>query len=162
MRRQVRELAAPTPGRRRRSWPRRAGVASCVAAGLLVGLTQMAFVEDRSAEARAEATAAVKALRDGDLLALDEQLAANRGRRDFAYHFTSQTTPRMLGDALGAVAGTGEVAPSGRTSTRTRMSSPSPTWRAPPPWPPTAPGPTPCSRRGPTSRTRIRFRYFSF
>jgi hypothetical protein len=63
---------------------------------------------DPSAEmqARASADAAFRALRVGDLRALDQQLASNRGDAEFAYFFAAQVTPRDLGDALASVAGT--------------------------------------------------------
>ncbi|GEL93851.1 hypothetical protein CCO02nite_05090 [Cellulomonas composti] len=60
---------------------------------------------------RADARAALRALDDGDLVALDELLTANRGRGDFAYHFASGATPRELGDALATVAGTSKDIP---------------------------------------------------
>ena len=62
-------------------------------------------MEDPFAEVRADAHSALEALADGDLAALGVQLASHRGQGDFAYFFTSQTTPRALGDALAGVAG---------------------------------------------------------
>lgn len=55
--------------------------------------------------ARYEAWAAARSLQSGDLDAVEERLADNRGNPDFAYYFTSKVTPRDLGDALATVAG---------------------------------------------------------
>ena len=97
--------------RRWRLWFGRAGIVLSVIAGLIVASTQLPFVNDPLAEVRADAHAAFQALNAGDLAALDLQLAANRGQSDFAYFFTSKTTPRALGDALSTVAGESKDAP---------------------------------------------------
>lgn len=60
---------------------------------------------------RADARAAVKALKKGDLVAVQERLTANRGGSDFAYFFASSVSPRDLGDALATVAGESEDQP---------------------------------------------------
>jgi len=78
-----------------------------LAAGLVVGLIRP-HGSDHPVTVRTEAAAAVESLQAGDLTALEQQLSSNRGRRDFAYYFTSQTTPRELGDALSSVAGSDE------------------------------------------------------
>lgn len=62
-------------------------------------------MKDPLAEVRSDAHSAIRALANGDLAALEVQLADHRGRADFAYLFASQTTPRALGDALAGVAG---------------------------------------------------------
>ena len=99
------------PDRRWRRLSPRAGLALCVVAGLVAASTRLPFIQDPLAEVRADAHAAIQALDAGDLAALDVQLAAHRGQADFAYFFTSKTTPRALGDALAAVAGESEDAP---------------------------------------------------
>ena len=99
------------PTRRLRLLMARAGLALCVVAGLVVASTQLPFLKDPLAEVRAEARSAIQALEAGDLLALDRQLAANRGQADFAHFFTSQAAPRTLGDALASVAGESQEAP---------------------------------------------------
>jgi hypothetical protein len=86
-------------------------LAVAMVAGLVVAYTQLSIFHDRQWQIRRDASAAVQALQKGDLVALDKQLAAHRGQTDFAYYFTSQTTPRALGDALASVAGTGSSAP---------------------------------------------------
>lgn len=53
-------------------------------------------------DARDDANAAVRAMRNGDLAALDRQLSGNSGGRQFAYYFASQVSPRELGDAVAA------------------------------------------------------------
>ncbi|MFT4008829.1 MAG: hypothetical protein QM655_02185 [Nocardioidaceae bacterium] len=77
-----------------------------IIAGAAIAYTQLPTFHDQQWKDHREAAAAVKALRKPDLAALDKQLAAHRGSPDFAYLFASQTTPRMLGDALASVAGT--------------------------------------------------------
>ena len=99
------------PPRRSRLLITRAGLALCVVATLVVASTKLPFIKDLLPGVRADARAAIQALDIGDLAALDVQLAAHRGQADFAYFFTSQTTPRALGDALAAVAGESEDAP---------------------------------------------------
>ncbi|WP_100415358.1 GH-E family nuclease [Mumia flava] len=80
-------------------------------AGLVGASTQLPFIKDPLDEVRADAQAAIKALDAGDLVALEAQLAANRGQADFAYYFTSETTPRALGDALSTAAGESDDTP---------------------------------------------------
>ena len=80
-------------------------------AALLISLTGVFTYRDYLWGARADARAAIRALKDGDLVALDKRLAANRGRSDFAYFFVSKATPRDLGDALATVAGKSKDAP---------------------------------------------------
>lgn len=99
------------PSRRWRLLIARTGLALSVVAGLVVASTQLPFLRDPFAEVRADARTALAALDARDLVALDSQLAANRGEADFAYFFTSQTTPRALGDALSSVAGASQDAP---------------------------------------------------
>ncbi|KRA32498.1 hypothetical protein ASD81_13145 [Nocardioides sp. Root614] len=89
----------------------RAGLALCIVAGLVVASTQLPSIKDPLAEVRADAHAAIEALEAGDLVALETRLAANRANADFAYFFTSRTTPRALGDALASVASGTYVAP---------------------------------------------------
>lgn len=96
-------------------WGLRMGLSAlvlAVLAGLVVaGLRYLPSNPSAEAQARDDANAAVRALRSGDLADLGQHLAANRGERDFAYFFASQTTPRELGDALSSVAGPGGDAP---------------------------------------------------
>jgi hypothetical protein len=89
------------PMRRRRA--AQAGMAFLVVAMLLGAFVRTLAVTD--SQVRDDAGAAIEALRDGDLVAVDGQLAAHLGQPDFAYAFTSQATPRALGDALATVAG---------------------------------------------------------
>ena len=86
-------------------------LALAVVAGLVVGgLRYLPQHEPTAAEqAHADAAVALRALRAGDLPALEQHLAAHRGNRDFAYYFASQATPRDLGDALSTGAGTGDA-----------------------------------------------------
>gem|GEM_PF-5181892 len=94
-------------------WDLRIGfslLALAVVASLVVaGLRFTPQHEPTAAElAQADAAVALRTLRDGDLTALEERLATHRGNRAFAYYFSSQATPRDLGDALSTVAGTGD------------------------------------------------------
>lgn len=94
-------------------WGLRLGVAFlalAVGAGLIFGGVRYLPQHEPTAAERAQTDAAValRALRAGDLPALEQHLAAQRGNRDFAYYFASQATPRDLGDALSTVAGTGD------------------------------------------------------
>lgn len=82
-----------------------------VVATLVVSLVGIYGFRDYLWGARADARAAVRALNDGDLVGLEKRLALNRGEPDFAYFFTSETTPRALGDALATVAGASKDAP---------------------------------------------------
>lgn len=59
---------------------------------------------DPVASTSSDAGLAVQSLRDGELETLEGYLAAYRGNEDFAYHFTSETDPRTLGDAIGTLA----------------------------------------------------------
>lgn len=88
-------------GRRGRLVLRSVGLLTVMA---LVAGVVTAAVSSPDLEARANATPAVKALRDGDLPSVGEHLAANLGDRGFAYYFTKDVTPRDLGDALATVA----------------------------------------------------------
>lgn len=96
------------PNRRWPTWAARIGLNLCLAVALLLVLAPLPVVNDPLASVRADAAVAVRALENGDLVALDEQLAAYRGQPDFAYFFASRTTPRVLGDALATVAGKSE------------------------------------------------------
>lgn len=99
------------PNRRWHIWTARAGAHLCLAALLLVLLAPVPVVKDPLAETRTDAVLAAQDLENGDLFALDKRLAEHRGDTDFAYFFTSRTTPRMLGDALAAVVGDGDDEP---------------------------------------------------
>lgn len=99
------------PNRRFGWWAASAGLVLLLVAGLVVALTLTPIKSDPFSEARADAAAAIQALDDGDLVAVDKQLAANVGNLDFAYFFTSKVTPRSLGDALATVAGGEKGAP---------------------------------------------------
>lgn len=57
-----------------------------------------------TSSARTDANAAIKALRDRDLVALDRELAANGAEPLFAYYFAREATSRELGDALATAA----------------------------------------------------------
>ncbi len=87
------------------------GLVLCVVTGLVIATTQLPLSEDPLIEVRADAKTASAALQAGDLPALDAQLAANRGQTDFAYFFTSNATPRALGDALSSVGSKSKDAP---------------------------------------------------
>lgn len=78
---------------------------------LLAGLSVAAVKVVPQWNVRYEAWAAVRSLESGDLGALEERLADNRGDPDFAYYFTSEVTPRDLGDALATVAGSDKDEP---------------------------------------------------
>jgi hypothetical protein len=81
-------------------------VVGLVLAGLIVGWIQYpTFRDDSSFIQHQAANAAIEALTSGDLDSAEDRLAANRGKPDFAYFFASQASPRVLGDALGSVAG---------------------------------------------------------
>lgn len=82
-----------------------------VVAALLFSFAGLYAYRDLLWGVRTEARAAIHALEDGDLVALDAHLAANRGRADFAHYFTEGATPRALGDALSTVAGSSEDSP---------------------------------------------------
>jgi hypothetical protein len=86
-------------------------LALAVVAGLVVaGLRYLPQLERTAIErAQGDAAVALRALRGGDLPALERHLAARRGNRDFAYYFASQATPRDLGDVLSTVAGKGDA-----------------------------------------------------
>lgn len=80
------------------------GLALCLVAALVAAAIRWwPSTTDSIANARRDAGVAVQALRDGDLPTLEGYLAANRGDEDFAYYFTAETDPRMLGEALGTV-----------------------------------------------------------
>lgn len=96
--------------RRPTLWAAAAAVALVVVAAILVVMPGSPFRPDPLRDLRASATKAVKALDKGDLDEVGAQLASNRGDPDFAYFFTSKTTPRMLGDALASVADGGKSA----------------------------------------------------
>ena len=90
----------------------KAGWFAVLLAGALITVLAVVVIDNVPRwEARYEAWAAVQSLKDGDLDALEERLADNRGNPDFAYYFTSKTTPRELGDALATVAGTSKSEP---------------------------------------------------
>lgn len=112
------EFVSLTPGRfrttvafRREGRDRRlarqmaqASVVLVLAVGLIIALSQMQFIDDPLSEVRADSRAAIEALEEGDLVALDKRLTARIGQPDFAFFFTSAATPRALGDALASVA----------------------------------------------------------
>lgn len=111
------ELESEHPGKRRNDLTFRkkkrprwvpafaAILAIAIVAGLVAAYTQLSIFHDQQWRDRRDASAAVQALQKGDLATLEKQLAAHRGQTYFAYYFTSQTTPRTLGDALASVAG---------------------------------------------------------
>lgn len=80
-------------------------VIGVVLLGLVVTWMRLPTIRDSSFMQHRDANAAISALRDGDLVAVEKHLEANRGKPDFAYFFASQATPRALGDALGTAAG---------------------------------------------------------
>lgn len=87
-------------------WLSAAGWLRVLLACALVAATAVVLVDNGPQwRARYEAWAAVRSLDSGDLGAVEERLASNRGNPDFAYFFTSRATPRALGDALATVAG---------------------------------------------------------
>lgn len=98
--------------RPRWAWVRRVGLAALLSGGIWLASTSLPVTEDDPlVQVRADAAAAVQALEDGDLVALDRHLAARRGQPDFAYFFAAQVTPLALGDALATVAGPDETEP---------------------------------------------------
>jgi len=93
----------PGPSRRRLRWR-----LPVILSGLVVLAVLLAYLQlhnDPTAQIRADAVKAVRALKAADLESLEGQLAGYRGNLDFAYFFTSAVTPRDLGDALGAATG---------------------------------------------------------
>lgn len=80
-------------------------LALCLVVALVVVAARGFLSEDPLSQVRSDAASAVRALDDRDLVGLESSLAAHRGDPDFAYFFTSETTPRALGDALATVAG---------------------------------------------------------
>jgi hypothetical protein len=87
------------------AWKRRA-TAVGLSLALILALAWAFFrlPADPLFQVREDAKTAIRVLDKGDLLALDRTLASNRGETDFAYFFTSETSPRQLGDALATVA----------------------------------------------------------
>jgi len=94
------------PSRQRFRLATRLGVAVVVVVLLLVAAASTAppVVDPAIAAARAEATLALTALRQGDTVALSQQLTDHRADQVFAYYFTRDATPRALGDALATAA----------------------------------------------------------
>ena len=82
-----------------------------LATALIAAIAVVVVREGPEWRARYEAWAAARSLKSGDLDAVEERLADNRGNLDFAFYFASQVTPRDLGDALATVAGTSEDEP---------------------------------------------------
>lgn len=80
-------------------------------AALAVSATGLFAFRDHLWGERAAARSAFQALEAGDLLTVGDELAANRGQRDFAYFFASEVTPREIGDALATVAGESRTEP---------------------------------------------------
>lgn len=94
--------------RSNRPWSRMivsAGLVLCLMAALVAAsIRWWPSGSDPVADLREDAAVAVQAVRNGDLEALGNYLAAYRGDQGFAYYFASETDPRTLGDALGTVA----------------------------------------------------------
>jgi len=82
------------------------GVTAVVVVLLLVVAASTApqTIDPTITAARAEATLALSALRQGDAVALDRQLATYKANQAFAYYFTQDATPRALGDVLATAA----------------------------------------------------------
>lgn len=97
----------PSPSRCRRRWRPPVVLSGLVVVALLLAYLQLH--NDPMAQTRADAVAAVRALKAADLGSLEGHLSGYRGNLDFAYFFTSAVTPRDLGDALGAAAGASEA-----------------------------------------------------
>lgn len=87
------------------------GLGLLLAAALIATLAVVVVGNSSTWRARYEAGAAFRSLQEGDLAAVEKRLAEHRGDADFAYYFTSKTTPRVLGDALSTVAGTSKDTP---------------------------------------------------
>ena len=97
---------------RRWGWLTPTGWLAVLLAGALIAPLAVVVVNNGPQwHARYEAWAAARSLRSGDLDALEQRLADNRGNPDFAYYFTSKVTPRDLGDALATIAGTSKDEP---------------------------------------------------
>lgn len=103
-----------------RSHPTTWAVGLAVIITLAVGavLVVKPVLTEPTTRAQANANAAIMALNDGNLTALEKRLSTNRGNREFAYWFAKQTTPRTLGDALATVAN-GD----GKASLNTKLNS---------------------------------------
>lgn len=89
-------------------------VLAVILVGALVSASfRIFFAGDEPSNVELAAEEAIGALNDGDLMAVDEVLAQQRGNAEFAYLFAGKATPRALGDAIARVAGTaeGELAP---------------------------------------------------
>lgn len=99
------------PARGPRWWAAASILALLLVAGVVVVVPPGPFKGETYERELADAASAIETLNDGDLAATEQQLAANRGNPDFAYFFTSQVTPRSLGDALGTFGGEGEEVP---------------------------------------------------
>ena len=92
-------------------WTPKTWLAVFLTGALLAALAVVVINNGPRWNARYDAWAAVRALKSGDLDAVEKRLADNRGNPDFAYFFTSNATPRALGDALATVAGTSKDDP---------------------------------------------------
>lgn len=92
-------------------WPPKTWLAVLLAGALIATLAVVVVTNGPQWHARYDAWAAVRALNSGDLAAVEDRLADNRGNSEFAYFFTSEATPRALGDALSTVAGTSKNEP---------------------------------------------------
>lgn len=103
-------VETPKKNRRPALWIASAVLALVVVLAILIVMPGSPFRPDPLRDVRASATKAVKALNNGNLDEVGVQLAINRGDPDFAYFFTSKTTPRSLGDALASVSDGGTSA----------------------------------------------------
>lgn len=90
-------------------WGLSIGLVLLLVAGLLLALPLPAIEPEPPSPARVAAASAVQALDGGDMDSLTKNLAANVGNPEFAYFFTSQASPRLLGDAVATIAGRGTV-----------------------------------------------------
>lgn len=99
------------PERTTGRWTRTRWFVAILTAALVLSLTGVLAYRDDLWGTRAEARAAMMALKKGDLAALESRLASFRGDNEFAYYFASSATPRDLGDALATVAGPGRDEP---------------------------------------------------
>lgn len=99
------------PGRRWGWLTPKSWLVFLLACALLGGVSVVVVKSVPHWNVRYEAWAAVRSLKSGDLDALEDRLVDNRGNPEFAYYFTSEVTPRDLGDALATVAGTDKDEP---------------------------------------------------
>ena len=86
-------------------WLAAGGIVALVLTVVIINQSRVPDQQGSLSPVRDDAAAAVRALAEHDLAAVEEQLSSYRGRTDFAYYFSAHATPRLLGDAVASVAG---------------------------------------------------------